>query len=178
MKADTLLSLPFIDASKELKEGALGSRSPSTSQMSIDRSATPTPASVAAEATTSSSSSSPLHPNSHAATNPLASSTGAPIARSGLLSIRVVDARNINLPAGAQLPPVIARALQQNNGASLGSSAPGSAGSGGGAQRQSMQRRQCWWLPYLVLEFDKNEVLIDALGGDIHSPTWMYKAHL
>lgn len=41
-----------------------------------------------------------------------------------------------------------------------------------------MQRRQCWWLPYLVLEFDKNEVLIDALGGDIQSPTWMYKAHL
>ena len=31
---------------------------------------------------------------------------------------------------------------------------------------------------YVVLEFDKNEVLIDALGGDLSSPTWMYRADL
>ena len=31
---------------------------------------------------------------------------------------------------------------------------------------------------YVVLEFDKNEVLIDALGGDLASPTWMFRAHL
>lgn len=40
-----------------------------------------------------------------------------------------------------------------------------------------MQRRQRWWLPYLVLEFDKNEVLIDAVGGDVQGPVWMFKAH-
>lgn len=28
----------------------------------------------------------------------------------------------------------------------------------------------------LVLEFDKNEVLVEALGGTIESPVWMYKA--
>jgi len=46
-----------------------------------------------------------------------------------------------------------------------------------GKNRDSMQRKQCWWLPYAVLEFDKNEVLIDALGGDLANPVWMYQAH-
>lgn len=27
-----------------------------------------------------------------------------------------------------------------------------------------------------MLEFDKNEVLVDALGGDLSSPVWMYSA--
>ena len=43
-------------------------------------------------------------------------------------------------------------------------------------QRDSLQRKQVWWLPYVVLEFDKNEVLVDALGGDLASPVWMYSA--
>jgi len=42
--------------------------------------------------------------------------------------------------------------------------------------RDSVQRKQVWWLPYVVLEFDKNEVLVDALGGDLGSPVWMYSA--
>lgn len=42
--------------------------------------------------------------------------------------------------------------------------------------RDSLQRKQVWWLPYVVLEFDKNEVLVDALGGDLGSPVWMYSA--
>jgi serum/glucocorticoid-regulated kinase 2 len=29
-----------------------------------------------------------------------------------------------------------------------------------------------------VLEFDKNEVLIDALGGELSGPVWMFRAHL
>lgn len=44
--------------------------------------------------------------------------------------------------------------------------------------RDSFQRKQCWWLPYVVLEFDKNEILIDALGGTIEEPVWMFQAHL
>lgn len=42
--------------------------------------------------------------------------------------------------------------------------------------RDSLQRKQLWWLPYVVLEFDKNEVLVDALGGDLANPVWMYSA--
>lgn len=44
--------------------------------------------------------------------------------------------------------------------------------------RESMQRKRAWWLPYVVLEFDKNEVLVDALGGELSAPHWLYKAHL
>jgi serum/glucocorticoid-regulated kinase 2 len=44
------------------------------------------------------------------------------------------------------------------------------------ANRDSLQRKQLWWLPYVVLEFDKNEVLVDALGGDLAGPVWMYSA--
>jgi len=35
-----------------------------------------------------------------------------------------------------------------------------------------------WWLPYIVLEYDKNEVLVDALGGELDSPVWHYRARL
>ena len=41
-----------------------------------------------------------------------------------------------------------------------------------------MQRKRYWWLPYVVLEFDKNEILIDALGGDLSNPVWNYRADL
>lgn len=44
--------------------------------------------------------------------------------------------------------------------------------------RESMQRKRYWWLPYVVLEFDKNEILIDAMGGDLSSPVWNYRADL
>lgn len=33
-------------------------------------------------------------------------------------------------------------------------------------------------LPYVVAEFDKNEIVIDALGGDLDNPVWKYRAHL
>ncbi|MCO5565622.1 hypothetical protein L7F22_019296 [Adiantum nelumboides] len=158
---------------KKLKDGALGNRSPSFSN--IDRSATPTPASIAGGAQPQPSASTSSNPyNGNTA---LASSTGAPIARSGLLVIRVVDARGLSLPPGQNVPPMIARALAQAgpNGASMAGSL--THGNGGAGNRQSMQRKQCWWLPYLVLEFDKNEVLIDALGGDVSAPVWMYKAN-
>ncbi|KXN66960.1 Pkinase-domain-containing protein [Conidiobolus coronatus NRRL 28638] len=32
-------------------------------------------------------------------------------------------------------------------------------------------------LPYVVAEFDKNEIVIDALGGDLDNPVWKYRAH-
>jgi serum/glucocorticoid-regulated kinase 2 len=46
------------------------------------------------------------------------------------------------------------------------------------SKRESMQRKRYWWLPYVVLEFDKNEVLIDAIGGDLANPVWNYRADL
>jgi serum/glucocorticoid-regulated kinase 2 len=44
--------------------------------------------------------------------------------------------------------------------------------------RDSVQRTQCWWLPYLVMEFEVNQVLITPLGGELTKPLYMYQAHL
>lgn len=75
--------------------------------------------------------------------------------------------RGLSLAPGVQVPEVIQKALD---------SAPPSRKST--SNRESMQRKRYWWLPYVVLEFDKNEVLIDAMGGDLASPVWNYRADL
>lgn len=67
------------------------------------------------------------------------------------------------------MPDVIQKAL---------SAAPADRHQHARSNRDSMQRKRHWWLPYVVLEFDKNEVLIDALDGDLASPTWNHRAHL
>jgi serum/glucocorticoid-regulated kinase 2 len=43
--------------------------------------------------------------------------------------------------------------------------------------KESVTRR-CWFLPYIVLEFDKNAIMIDAVGGQISSPSWVSQADL
>ncbi|KAF8977807.1 AGC protein kinase Gad8 [Entomortierella lignicola] len=79
--------------------------------------------------------------------------------KTGLLIIRVVEARGLTLPPGLNNPPFVPKQQEQS----------------GAANRESIQRK--WWLPYAVLEFDKNEVLIDALGGEVSNPVWQYRAH-
>ncbi|KAM0749889.1 Pkinase-domain-containing protein [Meredithblackwellia eburnea MCA 4105] len=98
-----------------------------------------------------------------------ASDTGPPISRSGLLTIRLVEAKNLSLPQGVTLPSGIQKALQEAAG--------GQGEENGKKNRDSVMRKQMWWLPYVVMEFDKNEVLIDALGGDLFAPVWMFRAH-
>ncbi|KAG8696136.1 hypothetical protein FRC08_007338 [Ceratobasidium sp. 394] len=85
---------------------------------------------------------------------------------SGVLAVRIYAGRNFSLPPGVDLPPAIARAM--------GGAPPPPPRS---SNRDSMQRKRSWWLPYVVVEFDKNEVLVDALGGELAHPSWMYKAH-
>ncbi|KAF8657583.1 hypothetical protein AX16_002166 [Volvariella volvacea WC 439] len=84
--------------------------------------------------------------------------------RSGMLTIRIFSGRGLTLPPGVPLPDVIQRALESTPSQRKASN------------RESMQRRRYWWLPYIVLEFDKNEILIDALGGDLSNPIWNYRA--
>lgn len=86
--------------------------------------------------------------------------------RSGMLTIRIFSGRGLSLPPEVPIPEVIVRALE---------SAP-SPHHRSTSNRESLQRRRYWWLPYVVLEFDKNEVLIDAMGGDLSSPVWNYRA--
>lgn len=75
--------------------------------------------------------------------------------------------RGMSLPPGVQVPDVIQKALD--------APAPSRRS---GSNRESMRRERYWWLPYVVLEFDKNEVLIDAMGGDLANPVWNYRADL
>ncbi|KAH9991292.1 AGC/Akt protein kinase [Russula vinacea] len=44
-------------------------------------------------------------------------------------------------------------------------------------KRDSIQRTQCWWLPYIVMEFEVNQILITPLGGELDKPLYMYQAH-
>lgn len=75
--------------------------------------------------------------------------------------------RGLTLPPGIHVPEVVQKALDAG--------APPRRST---SNRDSMQRKRNWWLPYVVLEFDKNEVLVDALGGDLSKPEWNYRADL
>ncbi|KAI0691428.1 Pkinase-domain-containing protein [Cytidiella melzeri] len=87
------------------------------------------------------------------------------ISREGMLTIRIFSGRGLSLPQGVQVPEIIQKALDSSSPARRSTS-----------KRDSMQRKRSWWLPYVVLEFDKNEILIDALGGDLSKPEWNYRA--
>lgn len=63
---------------------------------------------------------------------PPSSDSGPPISRSGLLTIRVIEAKALSLPAGVVLPQGIKQALEQGEQIS---------------RRDSVQRKQLWWLP-------------------------------
>ncbi|KAF8132319.1 kinase-like domain-containing protein [Boletus edulis] len=86
--------------------------------------------------------------------------------RSGMLTIRIFAGRGLSLAPGVQVPEVIQKALE--------SSPP--APRRPASNRESFQRKRNWWLPYIVLEFDNNQVLVDAMGGDLANPVWNYRA--
>ncbi|KAI9596266.1 kinase-like domain-containing protein [Syncephalis fuscata] len=98
------------------------------------------------------------HPPSSGSSNSNMMAPSSPVpapppAKSGTLLIRVVEARNIVIPNHAL--QLAQRAAQVQPGATSKS----------------------WWLPYVVLEFDRNELQIDALGGDVPNPVWKYRAN-
>ncbi|KAJ2829355.1 Serine/threonine-protein kinase [Coemansia furcata] len=82
---------------------------------------------------------------------PSASSTQASsVKRSGILVIRVMEARNLVYPPGSQ--QLMARYAPYKN--------------------EAHQR------PYAVVEFDKNEAVVTSLGGDMQNPMWKYRVSL
>ncbi|KAK8847445.1 hypothetical protein IAR55_005303 [Kwoniella newhampshirensis] len=138
---------------KKIKDsGFLSSKhhqqSSSTTPSDISRSTTPTPGNP--------------HPDERGV---------PPVAKSGMLKIRVTAAKGLSLPQGVPVPQSIQHALNSNPNPTSPRVPTNPR-----ANRDSLQRKQVWWLPYVVLEFDKNEVLVDALGGDLASPVWMYSA--
>lgn len=83
----------------------------------------------------------------------------------GHLTIRVIEGRNLALPPNVVIPEAIESAVK------LGHQRKPS-------NRESLQPRKCWWLPYVVLEYDNNAILIDAIGGQLSLPTWRSHAQL
>ncbi|KAI9609400.1 hypothetical protein H4Q26_007354 [Puccinia striiformis f. sp. tritici PST-130] len=98
----------------------------------------------------------------------------------GTLSITIIEAEGLSVPSGIDLPDIVQRAVVENpqvGSLTVGSLAESQPTNGDRkANREGIHRKYNWWLPYLVLEFDKNEVLVEALGGTIDFPVWMYKA--
>lgn len=94
---------------------------------------------------------------------------GEPAFKTGLLTIRIFSGRGLSLPPGQPIPEVIQRQLDQLP--------QGRSSTTNRESKESMQRKRAWWLPYVVLEFDKNEILVDALAGELSAPHWLYKAH-
>ncbi|KIM89069.1 hypothetical protein PILCRDRAFT_812967 [Piloderma croceum F 1598] len=107
------------------------------------------------------------------------------MSRTGLLTIRVLWADGLSLPTGTAVPPVVQAALASQQAKVAAAVSPSSVNeqrhlhkrASRRGDRDSVQRAQCWWLPYLVIEFDVNQVLITSLGGDIAKPLYMYQAH-
>ena len=106
---------------------------------------------------------------------------GKPISRSGLLAIRVLWSEGLVVPGG-NVPKAVQAALKSQQAKVAASVSPSSVTQSRLASRKSnrdsVQRTQCWWLPYLVMEFEVNQVLITALGGDLEKPLYMYETHL
>ncbi|KAN0127439.1 Protein kinase-like domain containing protein [Lactarius tabidus] len=97
--------------------------------------------------------------------------------RTGILSIRVLWAERLSVP---QVPAVVQAALSSQQAKVASSISPASVSQSRLAargKRDSVQRTQCWWLPYLVMEFEVNQILITPLGGDLEKPLYMYQAH-
>lgn len=106
---------------------------------------------------------------------------GKPTFRSGVLTIRVLWAEGLSLPSGTVLPPAVQSALTSQQAKVAASVSPSSVTrqrlEKSKGSRDSIQRTQCWWLPYLVIEYEVNQVLITPLGGDVEKPLYMYQAH-
>ncbi|KAJ8579876.1 Pkinase-domain-containing protein [Rhizopogon salebrosus TDB-379] len=106
--------------------------------------------------------------------------SGKPTSRTGLLTIRVLWAEDLALPIGTSVPSAVQAALSTQQAKVAASVSPSSVTQRRLAKRHgakdSVQRTQCWWLPYLVMEFEVNQVLITPLGGDLEKPLYMYQA--
>lgn len=89
----------------------------------------------------------PLTPNGLPSAN---QAQEASVKRTGVLVIRVMEARSLVYPPGSQ--QLMARYAPYKN--------------------EAHQR------PYAVIEFDKNEAVVASLGGDMHNPIWKYRTTL
>lgn len=82
----------------------------------------------------------------------------------GLLVVTVIEAKGLTIPN---------ESIRKDSLSLWSNSFRSSGGSGG---FHSRQRSQAWYLPYVVLEFDKNEILIDCLeSSPLAGPRWDFE---
>ena len=102
--------------------------------------------------------------------------------RSGILAIHVNRAEGLELPPGVNVPPPVQSALATAQAQAALTVSPSSVTQQRLAKQRghkdSVQRIGCWWLPYLVMEFEVNQIVLTPLGGDIEQPVYMYQATL
>ena len=102
--------------------------------------------------------------------------------RSGILAIHVNRAEGLELPTGCPIPPAVQTALTSTQAQAASSVSPSSVAKQRSVKQRghkdSVQRVGCWWLPYLVMEFEVNQIVLTPLGGDIKQPVYMYQATL
>ncbi len=104
-----------------------------------------------------------------------------PSFRTGILSIRVLWAEGFSVPQGTQVPAVVQAALSSQQAKVAASISPASVSQSRLAargKRDSVQRTQCWWLPYIVMEFEVNQILITPLGGELDKPLYSLQSYL
>ncbi|KAG8923918.1 hypothetical protein FRC00_005691 [Tulasnella sp. 408] len=93
----------------------------------------------------------------------------APISTTGLLTVRVFCGRGLSVSGGESIPPLVQQALSTEQAKVASSVTMQSVRqcrrlAQNSEKRESLQRKQYWWLPYIILEFDKDEVLIGSVG--------------
>jgi serum/glucocorticoid-regulated kinase 2 len=77
----------------------------------------------------------------------------------GILLVQIVEARNLTVP------PAALQQVQQNVSSNAAASVSTAAG-------------KAWWLPYAIVEFDKNQIQTEAIGGNLQSPVWKSRVNL
>ncbi|KZT28827.1 Pkinase-domain-containing protein [Neolentinus lepideus HHB14362 ss-1] len=116
------------------------------------------------------------------ATMPTQGNPGSSRIAGGTLTISVSGAQGLSLPSGTLIPPAVqaAQVSQQAKATecvSLSSVREERLRERETKKRDSVERMQCWWLPYLILEFEVNQIIITPLGGVMENPVYMYQAH-
>ncbi|KAF7346413.1 Non-specific serine/threonine protein kinase [Mycena sanguinolenta] len=87
--------------------------------------------------------------------------------RSGLLAVRVLWAEGLAVPAGTAVPAAVQAALNSQQAKVASTVSPSSVtqqrlATKTHGSRDSIQRTQCWWLPYLVMEYEVNQAHFDV----------------
>lgn len=125
----------------------------------------------------------PAHGAAHRPARPPSVRPTAPGADPRARARRVMYADGLALPKTMAVPAAVQAALASQQAKVAQAVSPSSVtqqrlAHKSRGNRDSVQRAQCWWLPYLVMDFDVNQVVITPLGGDLVRPVYMYQAQL